>query len=76
MKLHKLLVCTCSWSIDLEVLVKVVSQYQVMRHAQAVRLHRVVWPIVVSPNLLVVVIADPIFRDHAATTRQLCSVCT
>lgn len=52
---------------------QVIRQYQVVRHAQAVRLHGVVRPIVISPNLLVVVIAYPIFRYHAATTSQLWS---
>ena len=54
MKLSEFRVRAGSWPENLQVFMQIIGQNQIVRHAQAMRLHGVVRPVVVSTNFFVI----------------------
>ena len=64
MELRELLVGARSWTKNLQVFVKVISENEIVRHAEAVGLHGMVRSVIVSTNFLIIVVGNSFFGDH------------
>jgi hypothetical protein len=71
MKLSEFRVRAGSWPENLQVFMQIIGQNQIVRHAQAMRLHGVVRPVVVSTNFFVIVVAHPFLGDHRCEASEL-----
>lgn len=63
-ELCELLVGARSWTKNLQVFVKVISENEIVSHAEAMGLHGMVRSVIISTNLLIIVVANSFFSDH------------